>query len=375
MATLVRPELLDDIKRYGAFDISACFHCGNCTAVCPLTEESSLFPRRLIRLGQIGDRDRILDAPETWLCYHCGECSETCPRQAEPGEYMAALRRYAIAHYQPAGFGAWMAKSVGLAILVTLLVAIVLGAFLIGQHPENGANPWLFRLVPYTVVHEVGIAVFVLTTVSILVGIAGVMKRALRTTTGLERGWKEVRAAAVRTAGEMATMRRHREDPAEAAKPWYATPSVVHRLIMFGFLGLLLATTLDFVFIALLPLHIKIFWPARVIGTLSGVAMLAGVSAAILRRWRGTDRDVRHSRFADWWVLVFLFILAVTGFWLEAAVTLKIAGPVQDGVLLIHAAMAMELVLLMAYTKLAHVIYRPIALFTHFLRSNSSAAD
>jgi ferredoxin len=374
MATVVRPELLDDIKRYGAFDISACFHCGNCTAVCPLTEETALFPRRLIRLGQIGDRERVLNAPETWLCYHCGECSETCPRQAEPGEYMAALRRYATAHYQPAGFGAWFAKSAGIAVLITLLVAIVLGAFLIGEHPESGANKWLFKLVPYEVVHDVGIAVFVLTTLSILAGVYGVAKRVVQATSGVKRGWPELRSAAVETAREIATMRRHLEDESEAGKPWHARPSVVHRLIMYGFLALLVATTLDFIFIALLPLGITTFWPARIIGTIGGVAMLAGVIAAIIRRLRGTDRDVRHSRFADWWILFFLFVLAVTGFWLEVVVTLKIAGAVQDAILLLHAAMAMELVLLMAFTKLAHVVYRPIALFTHFLRTNSGAA-
>ena len=54
MSTRVNPDLLSDIKEYGAFNISACFNCGNCTAVCPLSTEEDSFPRRMIRYGQLG---------------------------------------------------------------------------------------------------------------------------------------------------------------------------------------------------------------------------------------------------------------------------------------------------------------------------------
>ena len=113
MAHLVNPNLIKDVKQYGAFDISACFNCGNCTAVCPLSDEGGSFPRKMIRLGQIGDKTGVLGGPEPWLCYYCGECSQTCPREAEPGEYMAALRRYQIAQYEPTGLGRLMMKGVG----------------------------------------------------------------------------------------------------------------------------------------------------------------------------------------------------------------------------------------------------------------------
>ena len=76
----VNPELIDEIKKYGAFDISACFNCGNCTAVCPLSKEDASFPRKLIRAGHVGMEEKIGSALEPWHCYYCGECSATCPR-------------------------------------------------------------------------------------------------------------------------------------------------------------------------------------------------------------------------------------------------------------------------------------------------------
>jgi len=90
----VNPELLDEVRKYGAFDISACFNCGNCTAVCPLSKEDASFPRRLIRAGQVGMADKLDSAIEPWHCYYCGECSATCPREALPHREVRRHRRF-----------------------------------------------------------------------------------------------------------------------------------------------------------------------------------------------------------------------------------------------------------------------------------------
>ncbi|MCX6359704.1 MAG: 4Fe-4S dicluster domain-containing protein [Armatimonadetes bacterium] len=371
MAIPVDPTLIREIKRHGAFDVSACFHCGNCSAVCPLSDAQGNFPRRMIRLGQIGDRKRLLDAPEAWLCYYCGECSDTCPREAGPGEYMAAVRRYAVAQAEPTGLARVMYRSTGALAILTLLFAIVLGAFLVSIKAPAEARQWLFRLVPYETVHNVGIGVGGVGTLAMAAGTAGALRRFMA---GAPRPTGTAVAAALRrTVAEIATMKRHRSEAASKAGPWFANAAWIHLAIMYGFGGLLLATILDFVFLVILPLHLTTFWPARIIGTLSGAAMMVCVGAAIRRRVTRAERSVGQSLAADWWLLAFLFALGITGFWVEVAVTLRAAGPVQDIVLLIHAAMAMELVLLTAFTKLAHVIYRPIALFATYLRAQDAA--
>ena len=116
----IDPEFASEIKKYGAKDFSACFNCGNCTAVCGLTDKSANYPRMFIRYGMLGLKEEILQSKEIWLCYACGECSETCPRQAGPGDYMAALRRYAIASYEPTGLTKLIFKSKPVFILFTV---------------------------------------------------------------------------------------------------------------------------------------------------------------------------------------------------------------------------------------------------------------
>ncbi len=59
-ASLVDTGLLDDIKRFGAADVSACFSCGTCTAICPLSDNDGAFPRKIIRYGQVGMKDALV---------------------------------------------------------------------------------------------------------------------------------------------------------------------------------------------------------------------------------------------------------------------------------------------------------------------------
>ena len=62
--TRVDPNLMNEIKKYSSssFNIEACFNCGNCTAICPISDEKEQFPRGLIRYAQLGLKDRILGA-------------------------------------------------------------------------------------------------------------------------------------------------------------------------------------------------------------------------------------------------------------------------------------------------------------------------
>ncbi len=103
MSARVDPQFLTELKKYGTVSVDKCFNCGNCTAICPLSTNGETFPRRLIRYAQLGLKEPLLGSKELWLCYYCGKCTQTCPKQADPGEFMAAARRYAIASYDPLG--------------------------------------------------------------------------------------------------------------------------------------------------------------------------------------------------------------------------------------------------------------------------------
>jgi quinone-modifying oxidoreductase, subunit QmoC len=92
MTRRVDPQLMRELKEYGAVGVEKCINCGNCTAVCSLSSTDDRFPRYMLRLAQLGMQDELLGSKELWLCYNCGVCSDTCPQQAEPANFMAAAR-------------------------------------------------------------------------------------------------------------------------------------------------------------------------------------------------------------------------------------------------------------------------------------------
>jgi len=125
----VDSTFLNELKEYGAVGIEKCFNCGNCTAICPLTTSDHPFPRRTIRMIQMGLRDRLVSSIDPWLCYFCADCSMTCPRGAEPAETMMATRRWLIAQYDHSGRAKELytsEKKVAWAIFRTSLLPLIL---------------------------------------------------------------------------------------------------------------------------------------------------------------------------------------------------------------------------------------------------------
>ena len=97
--TKITPKFAEELKQYGDDTALECFNCGTCVAICPLISDS--FPRKLIRYIQIGAKDKILEnRDELWRCLHCGLCTQSCPREADPGEVILSLKRYAVAAWR-----------------------------------------------------------------------------------------------------------------------------------------------------------------------------------------------------------------------------------------------------------------------------------
>jgi nitrate reductase gamma subunit len=135
---------------------------------------------------------------------------------------------------------------------------------------------------------------------------------------------------------------------------------------MWGFLGLLAATLLDYALdltgIKATGTDVPIWYPVRLLGTAAGVLMVYGTSALLLRRLRGTEPTSERSTVSDWTFLWTLWFAGVTGFALEVALYLPGEPSWAYVVLLAHVAIAMALVLLAPFGKFAHAIYRPVGL-------------
>lgn len=378
MSALADVGLYPELQRFGATDMSACFSCGNCTAICPLSENDATFPRRMIRYAQVGMKDQLLSSKELWSCYHCGECSDSCPTQADPGEFMAAARRYAIASYDVTGLARLMYLRPAIGTAFALALAAFFALFMYtAAGPMSTESLAIFEFVPAELIHDLGIVVMAVVVAAGLVGVAR-MARRIGHREGV--GWRSVagsRAALARSGRalwsaigleSLGQARYRRECETEAERlPVHRRRWFVHAMVVWGFLGLLAATALDYgldiLGIKATGTPVPIWYPVRLLGTVAGLMLVYGTSVMILDRLRGARNSVARSARADWTLLALLWVTGVTGFGLELALYLPEPPTWGYWMFLFHVAVAMELVLLAPFMKLAHAVYRPVALF------------
>jgi ferredoxin len=370
--------LYPDIRRFGATDVSACFSCGNCTASCPLSQDDGTFPRRIIRYAQLGMKDALLSSKELWSCYQCGECAETCPTEADPSEFMAAARRYAIAGYDRTHIARTMYTQPILATVIAVALAVLFALFMMtARGPQSTESLAIFEFIPSGMIHNLGIGVMVVVVVAGLAGVVSMARRiAKRESVGLSdvfggrtalaRSGRAAWAAVGREAVGQAQFRREC-DADVAAVPWFRRRGLVHAITVWGFLGLLAATGLDYglelLGIKATGTPVPIWYPVRLLGTVAGFALVYGTTVLIVDRYRAANRSVRSSTTADWMLLGLLWVTGVTGFAIELALYLPGVPAWGYWLFLVHVAVAMELVLLAPFMKLAHAVYRPVALF------------
>jgi len=90
----------------GAERIMLCFQCGTCTADCPVARFSETYrPRQIMRMTQLGLKNRVLSSDVIWLCAACFTCVDHCPQNVEIAAVLRALRNMAVEEgYMPSVF-------------------------------------------------------------------------------------------------------------------------------------------------------------------------------------------------------------------------------------------------------------------------------
>lgn len=371
MARIVDLGLLRKITRHGAgstLDVSACFNCGNCTAVCPLAKDSAGFPRRMIRMAQVGMEQELLASEDLWRCYACGECTQTCPRKADPAEFMAAARSYAIARYDFTGLAGLANRSVIGNLLVFAAFSTFFSALLLSRMNPGGGHLALFTFLPGEWIHDIGVILFAVVGLSAFFGVAsmGVRFWSQRRGEGFVLPFAALPGAVYTALTDALLHRRFREcddDPqsAQLALPWHQRPWFVHATVMGGFLAMLLSTTLDYM---LKPIGSPAppWYPMRILGLVGGLVSLYGLSIVLLRRAQARQTPYTKSSFADWFFPVLLTLTVVSGIICEVVVYLPSPSSIGHAVFFTHVVLAMDLVAMLPLTKFAHALYRTLAL-------------
>ena len=89
-------SFLDRVNTWSGQTIQLCYHCHKCTSGCPVASEMAYGPDRVLRMVQLGERERLLVSRDIWLCASCETCGTRCPNEIDIARVMDALRQMAV---------------------------------------------------------------------------------------------------------------------------------------------------------------------------------------------------------------------------------------------------------------------------------------
>jgi quinone-modifying oxidoreductase, subunit QmoC len=320
-----------------------------------------------------GLKDKLIKNGDIWLCHNCGDCSTKCPRGAQPGDVLSATRMHAIRHY--GGFpklGALIndPKKLPVVAAIPAVFFLVLGLILkmFGIHwlnfsPElneygqiahaNFFHTWLVDLIFV----PLSIWVVVVFALGLKRFVAAIHADALaeNKTDKQNINPREFAQALIRV---IPTILKHKKFAECGENAERATP---HMMVFFSFIGLTIVTGIFFVTLYVFGIHgpYSQLNPVKVLANVSGIALIVG--GLLMIKNRLDKKDEQLTTYNDWFLIGLVLGLGVTGM-LAQLTRLADAAFLTYLIYYIHLMFVFVLFLFLPFSKLAHLVYRTVAM-------------
>jgi quinone-modifying oxidoreductase subunit QmoC len=317
-----------------------------------------------------GLKDPLLTNADIWLCHNCGDCNTYCPREARPGDTLGAIRAYAVSEYAgPKALGKMMRDKSKLPILLAIPAAIflVLGLLsnLVGLNWLNFSPAPGHAIWGHSYINNYLVDIIMIPTFFFAVGTFAM---------GLKRFIGDMHANALAEG----RVKQEKIDPARFLQSFIKivptifkhqkfdectenkSRSTAHMMVLYSFIGLFIVT--NCFFFAEWILHIEGPYnqinPVKWLGNIAGIALIVGGLLLLKNRLAKTDSV---SSYWDWYLVGMVLTLGVTGMGTEL---LRLAG-LYTPMAIVYFLHLIAIWCLFAFTpfsKLAHLVYRTVAM-------------
>jgi quinone-modifying oxidoreductase subunit QmoC len=369
----IEPDLdfIQDLIGQAGGTFKKCFQCGTCSGTCNLSPEREPFPRKEMIWAVWGMKDRLLRDPDVWLCYQCNDCSTNCPRGGRPGDVLAAVRRQTVLHYAvPRFLARWVGQPQCIPLLVGIPAALLAIALALRVPIENalGLAPAAGERILFTYSYH-----FPHWLLNTFFGFFTLLSLVALTAGGL-RYWRAIRPETRGTGAKgrgkwgsiLATVGAVFSHHDFTVCKTSHQRRVAHLGVFFGFCALTL-TTLWVITSRVNPLirgdfiyPMGLWAPFKILANVGGVAVVAGITLMIWDRLANRDR-AGYGTYFDWYLLIKILFVTLSGFATEILHYFRLE-PHRHIVYYFHLVLVLALILYLPYSKLAHLIYRSIAL-------------
>ena len=365
-AQVLEPDLgfIREIGALGGEDLKKCYQCATCSVACAIAPDNKPFPRKEMIAASWGLKDKLVGNADIWLCHNCGDCSTRCPRTAKPADVLAAVRAYAVSEYAAPKAVAKAVndpKKLPILLAVPAVIFIVLGLItgLLDFTPEGDRivhahffSTWLVDMVMIPTAIWAA-AIFALGLKRFL---GDIHENAVREgkTDKKEIDPKEFIMALVRIIPTIITHNRFNDCTENKER------STTHMMVFFSFIGLFIVTNCFFVAIYILQIHgpYAQINPIKWLANISGVCLVVG---SILMLKNRMNKEDQTSAYKDWALVWLALALGLTGMLTEITRLANFAF-ISYALYFIHLIFVFSLFAYLPFTKLAHLVYRTVAL-------------
>ena len=377
----VEPDLkfISYLKKAGGDTLKKCYQCATCSVVCPLSSDKKPFPRKEMIWAQWGLKDKLVADPDVMLCHQCGDCTAYCPRGAKPGDVLGAIRAYTYTHYGfPRGLAKLASNGKNLPIILAIPAAIIMLVwFLSGgltHLPMDKVDygqffgHWDWHALPKTTVciQLIFVPAFMFAAFSVFKGASSMWKNMVA---GLDTNPEFrpsvpqfVKEFLVPSVVEIVKHKRFNECGANANRVKGHLP------LLLAFVGLAVMTGYAMVRKDILgyfdnSLHgpIPMYDPFKIMANISAIALIFGVGTLWANRKRMQAEQNVAATFYDWFLIVEIMAVGVTGLGAEITRLMNIPALAYPTYYL-HLVAILTLFIYMPYTKFAHLVYRTTAM-------------
>ena len=365
-AYLVEPDMgfIKEVAALGGGDLKKCYQCATCSVVCPISPDHKPFPRKEMIAASWGLKDKLVGNADIWLCHNCGDCSTRCPRGAKPGDVLSAIRAYAVTEYAiPKALGKAVndPKKLPMLMGIPVVIFIVLGLITGLLHFAPGGDE---------IVHSHFFSSWLVDLIMVPLSIWAAVIFAL----GLKRFLADIHANALQDG----KTDKKSIDPLEFGKAFLRIiPTIVkhdkfnectenrerstaHMMVLFGFIGLFVVTSIFFVVLYIFQIHgpYSQLNPVKWLANISGIALVIG--SVLMIKSRLSQKD-SVSSYKDWSLLGLALGLGLTGMLTEMTRLGGLAG-MSYAMYFIHLIFVFCLFAYLPFSKLAHLVYRTVAM-------------
>ena len=92
----INPGFAELVQQKSGKELRQCYHCLKCSAGCPIAFAMDWTPNQIIRMVQLGLKERVLSSSTIWLCASCETCTTRCPNEVDLPTIMDTLKEMAI---------------------------------------------------------------------------------------------------------------------------------------------------------------------------------------------------------------------------------------------------------------------------------------